>query len=84
MYNKSEDFDILLNDFANGYTLYAFNLTPDLSLAGHAQTARDGNIRLEMQFSTALTQTVNVVVMGVFDGRIEITKHRNVITDWKS
>ena len=59
-------------------------MTPDLSIAGHAQTARDGNLRLELKFSAALNTTINVIVMGIFDGRIEITKHRNIITGWKS
>ena len=84
LFNKPEDDDISLAEFANGYTIYAFNLTPDLSIGGYSQTSRDGNIRLEMKFSQALETTVNVIVMGIFDGRIEITKHRNVITDWKS
>lgn len=84
VYNKNEDVDITPFDFANGYGIFGFNLTPDLSVAGHAQTSRDGNIRLEVQFGTALPQTINVVVMGVFDGRVEITKHRNILLDWKS
>lgn len=84
IYNKSEDFDISMVEFGNGYTIFGFNLTPDLSIGGHAQTSRDGNIRLEVKFSTAINTTVNAIVMGIFDGRIDITKHRNVICDWKS
>lgn len=84
LFNKSEDNDITLHEYMNGYTLYAFNLTPNLNIAGSAQTERDGNLRLEIKFSSSLAQAVNVIVMGIFDGRIEITKHRNVITDWKA
>lgn len=84
LFNKSEDIDLKISDFINGYALYAFNLTPNLNIAGAAQTERDGNLRLEFKFSAALAQTVNVIVMGIFDGRIEITKHRNILTDWKA
>ena len=84
IYNKDEDVDITPYEFANGYAIFGFNLTPDLSVAGHAQTSRDGNIRLEVQFATSLAQSINVVVTGIFDGRVEITKHRNVLLDWKS
>lgn len=84
LFNKSEDLDLTMEEFGNGYTLFAFNLTPNLSIGGLSQPIRDGNLRLEMQFSQALSSTTNVIVMGVFDGCIEITKQRNVILDWKS
>lgn len=84
IYNKNEDVDLTPDEFENGYTIFGFNLTPDLNVSGHAQTVRDGNIRLEVQFARALEETVNVICMGIFDGRLEITKFRNVIMDWKS
>lgn len=84
LYNRNDDVDITPSDFKEGYTIFGFNLTPDLNVAGHAQTVRDGNIRLEMQFSSALTSTINIICMGIFDGRMEITKLRSVLMDWKS
>ena len=84
MYNTPDDFDVSLNEFKNGYSIFGFNLTPDLSIGGHAQVSRDDYVRIEAQFKQALTKTINVIVMGVFDGRIEITKQRNVLCDWKS
>lgn len=84
IYNRNEDVDITPTEFANGYTIYGFNLTPDLTVADHAQPIRDGNIRLEIRFNAALPRTVNVIVMGIFDARLEITKYRNVLMDWKS
>ena len=83
IFNKNEDIDLTMNDFANGYAVFGFNLTPDLSIAGHAQTGRDGNCRFEVRFKNAITVTLNVIVMGIFDGRIEITKQRHVLADWK-
>ena len=84
IFNKSEDIDLTPTEFANGYTLFGFNLTPDLNITGHAQPIRDGNIRLEVNFSKALDKTINVIIFGVFDAKIEVTKFRNVLMDWKS
>jgi len=36
-----------------------------------------------VRFKNAITVTLNVIVMGIFDGRIEITKQRHVLADWK-
>lgn len=83
IYNKTDDVDIDPEDFSGGYTIFGFNLTPDLNIAGHAQTSRDGNLRLDIRFSKALAQTVNVIIMGIFDGSVEITKLRQVQCDWK-
>lgn len=84
IFNKNEDVDISPLEFANGYGIFAFNLTPDLTIAGHAQPIRDGNIRLEVRFNTALNNSINVIIMGVFDAKLEITKYRNVLLDWKA
>lgn len=84
IYNKTDDVAISPQQFASGYTIFGFNLTPDLNLAGHAQTSKDGNLRLDIRFANKLSQTINVIVMGIFDGRIEITKNRQVLCDWKN
>lgn len=84
LYNRNEDNDIEWADYDSGYTLFGFNLTPDMTMAGHAQPYREGNLRLELKFGKALTDAINVVVMAVFDGIIEITRHRNVLTDFKT
>lgn len=83
IFNKADDVDLSPIEFKQGYTIFGFNLTPDLCVGGHAQPIHDGNIRLEVQFSVATTATINCIVMGIFDGRIEITKHRNIIQDDK-
>ena len=84
IFNTPEDNDLTLQEFIDGFTVFGFNLTPDLSIGNHAQVSRDGDVRIEVQFAQALTKTINTIVMGIFDGRIEITKQRNVFCDWKS
>jgi hypothetical protein len=84
LYNKTDDIDLDPTDFAGGYCIFGFNLTPNMVVSGQAQSSHDGNLRLEIQFKTATTHTLNIIVMGIFDGRVEITKQRNVHVDWKS
>ena len=74
--------DITRTDFAAGYAIYAFDLTPDMSEDTHFNLSRDGSVRLEMKFGTALPNTVNVVVYGEFEHVIEINMDKQVIFDF--
>ncbi len=83
LYNVDDSRNITYDDFLDGYTLFGFNLTPDASVSGHAQPFKDGNLRLEMRFAEALPSTINVVVLAIFDGQMEITRQRDIILDYK-
>lgn len=82
----NEGNSISREDFANGYCLLAFDLTPDLSAntTSHWNLIRHGSVRLEVRFESALTQTVNCMVYAEFDNIIEITKNRDVNVDYSS
>jgi hypothetical protein len=67
------------DDFANGYCLYAFNLTPDQSMTTSVdQSETNSNLRLELKFSAPLKENVTVLIMGIFDGLIQIDRERNI------
>lgn len=72
--------------YAKGYCLLAFDLTPDLSAnsASHWNLIKHGSVRLEVRFESALTQTINCIVYAEFDNVIEIDKNRNVSVDYSS
>ena len=76
--------EITRTDYGNGYTLYAFDLTPDLTCGGHFNLQKHGDLRLEINFRQALVQTINVIVYAEFENIIEIDKSRNVIFDYTS
>ncbi len=76
--------DISRYDYGNGYTLYAFDLTPDLTCGGHFNLQKEGNLRLEMNFRQPLAQTINVIVYAEFENIIEIDRSRNIIFDYSS
>ena len=49
-------------DYGKGYTLFAFDLTPDLSDGGHFNVIKQGNLRLELHFQSQLEESVNAIV----------------------
>ena len=69
-------------DFLNGYTLYAFNLTPDEECSQHLSLIRNGNIRLETRFRKALPNTINLIVYAIFDSIIEVSNRRQILIDY--
>ena len=73
------------SEFANGYGLYVFDLSPDMSDDdGHFNLTRQGTIRLNMKFAVALANTITVIVYGEFENIIEIDRSRNVIFDFNN
>src|SRR6218665_841395 len=61
-------------DFPGAYTLYALDLTADLSENDDFNLIRQGNIRLDMTFSQALASTINVVAFAEFENILERTE----------
>lgn len=76
--------DISYDEFSQGFTLYAFDLSPDgaAGCGGHSQLIKHGNVRLEAHFAQPLPHSINVVVHGEFQALIEIDKHRHVLCDF--
>ena len=70
-------------EFANGYTIYAFDLSADKQVtAAHRQPITTRNLRLELFFNRDTTTTINVLLYAVYDSLIEITQLRDVITHY--
>ena len=81
--NTDDSNGLIPEEFANGYTIYAFDLTADKEMiAGHRQPISSKNLRLELSFDTATTETINVLLFSVYDSAIEITQLRDVITHY--
>ncbi|XP_054715550.1 uncharacterized protein F54H12.2-like [Uloborus diversus] len=67
------------SDFALGYALFCFELSPDLCDGSHLNLVRHSNLRLEIKFATALLQTISLIVYAEFENLIEINKSRNIL-----
>ena len=61
-------------EYGNGFTLFAFDVTPDLDEDRHFHLVKQGNLRLELHFATRLLETINVIVYVEFDSVIEVDK----------
>jgi hypothetical protein len=82
--NRDEGNDIDRSDFADGYALYAFDLSPDLSENDHFKLTRQETVCLDMKFVVALPHTVTVVAYAEFENIFEIDRNRNVVFDFNN
>ena len=82
--NRDLGIDIGRSEYKDGYALYAFDLTPDMSQEGHFNLIKQGSLRLDMKFGTALPNTITVVAYGEFENLIEIDRSRNIVFDFNN
>jgi len=66
-------------DYADGYALYAFDLTADLGEDDHFSLVREGSVRLALKFRQALATTVTVIAYAEFENVVEVDRNRNVV-----
>ncbi|GFX57118.1 uncharacterized protein F54H12.2 [Trichonephila clavipes] len=84
LFLNSEGLYLSRNEFAKGYSLFLFDLTPDLCDGEHFNLIRHSNLRIELKFNKALEQTVSLIVFAEFESLIEINKTRNVLFDFEN
>ncbi|XP_014215746.1 uncharacterized protein F54H12.2-like [Copidosoma floridanum] len=86
IYYMNEGNSIHRKDYPNGYCLFAFDLTPDLSshIAGLWTLVKNGTVRIEVRFETALTKTINCILYAEFHNILEIDSNRQVVVDFNS
>ena len=70
------------SDYGQGYTLFAFDLTPDHCRGDHFELIRQGNLRVELHFAQPLANTVNFIIYAEFQNVIGIDANRNVLYDF--
>jgi len=80
--NQDEGNWIERSEYAGGYTLYVFDLTPDLSEGDTFNLTRTGGVRIGMKFGKALEKTITVIAFAEFENIIEIDRNRSVVFDY--
>lgn len=70
--------------YPNGYCLFAFDLTADLSAndCGHWNLIKHGSVRIDVRFDDPLVNTVNCIVYAEYENILEIDAARQVIVDF--
>jgi len=72
---------IPFSDYKNGYCLFPFNLNPGCS-SDPGVFKKDGLLSLDLEFEKAPTETLQVIVLCVYDNIISIDKERHFSKDW--
>ena len=74
--------DISREDYNNGYTLYAFDLTPDMcNTTEYFNAVQRGSLSLDITFEEGPDAPVAMVCYGSFENIIRVDSERNVIYD---
>jgi hypothetical protein len=73
---------ITYEEYMNGYTFFAWNLTADY-LGQPQNPGRRSNIRLDLKFVKATPSTFNIVLYCIFDSIVMIDASGIVQTDYK-
>lgn len=74
--------DITLREYASGYALYAFDLSPDMNEDCNFNLIREGSLRVDISFATNTPVTLNLISYAEFENIIEVDRNRNVILDY--
>ena len=78
-----QDCGITLDEFKSGYTLIAFDLTPDRSPQNaRINLLRQGKLTISLKFGTALNHAVSVIVLAFYDNLVQLTADRLPVTDY--
>ena len=89
----SEQFDndvrtfITPTHYKSGYTLFAFNLSPDHSQGygscGYVNYPKEGILRFEIQFASGLDKSYDAIIFCEFDNLLSIGQEKNAIMDYR-
>ena len=81
--NTGQTNGLTYEEFGEGFSLFAFDLTADRSLTSNYKDATSASgLRLELHFAKKLPSTINVIMQAVFDSSLEVTNLRDVIVNY--
>ncbi|XP_069059611.1 uncharacterized protein F54H12.2-like [Pleurodeles waltl] len=68
--------------YGAGYTLFAFDLTPDMEDGDHYNLIKNGNLKAVIRFTHALATNVNIIVFSVFNSVIQVNHALQLMFDY--
>lgn len=82
---KNEGNAISRAEFPRGYSVYAFDLSPDINDAGdHFNLLREGSLRIDMAFAQPLDNTINVIAYAEFENVLQIDRSKHILFDYST
>ena len=74
--------DITRDEYPHGFTLFAFDLTPDMcNTADYFNTVQRGTLSVDITFENDTPEAISMVCYSDFENIIRIDSERNVIYD---
>ena len=74
--------DITRDDYPHGFTLFAFDLTPDMcNTADYFNTVQRGTLSVDITFEKDTPEAISMVCYSDFENIIRIDSERNVVYD---
>ena len=70
---------ITREDFPEGYSVFLFELESSPLTTPHFPLIKQGNVKLEGRFDSALSETVIALVIGTFPAQFEVDAARNIL-----
>ncbi len=68
--------DISMADYPRGYTIYAFNFSPDLCNHSHFHEVKTGSLSLSVKFAVETLVSIHAIFYLEFDNILQISKAR--------
>jgi len=68
--------DISMADYPRGYTIYAFNFSPDLCNHSHFHEVKTGSLSLSVKFAVETPVSIHAIFYLEFDNILQISKAR--------
>lgn len=78
---NDEGIDLSRDIIPGGFAIYAFDTQPDFDGNQYLSLKKQGKVRIDVNFNTALPHTVNCIVLAERQGYFEISQSRDVIID---
>ncbi len=75
--------DISYEEYKEGNTIFAFDLTPDLCSGEHVNIPQDGSLDMTVIFKNLVAQSITAMFYLEFDNIIEIGSNRQISYDYK-
>ncbi|XP_073498446.1 uncharacterized protein F54H12.2-like [Phyllobates terribilis] len=69
-------------EFMDGFTLFAFDLSPDQEPGGHFSLIKTGNLRAEVRFALPTPNTINMLVFAINSSILENNNRREILYDF--